>query len=145
MRLRLPWAIVVASIGGCVAFCASLPWGEPCAVAGYSGQPCPILMSKSHEYLSNAAFLVICLLVGFVAGSMTSSRRYLAGILSTPLSVILAVIVVHVIYPVDTPLFNSAVPGVYTTALVFFVCLALLGLLGAAASRWSPNNRWRGP
>jgi hypothetical protein len=145
MRLRLPLAIALASIGGCVAFCTFLPWGDPCPIAGYSGHPCPIVMSPSQEYPRNAVFVVICVLVGYAAGFFTHAHRYLAGTLSTLFSAILAAIAARIIYAVHSPLIRLDVPGAYTMALIAFVSLALLGALGAAASGWPPNNRWRGP
>ena len=145
MRLRLPLAIALASIGGCVALCALLPWGDPCPIAGYSGQPCPIVMSPFQESLRNVIFVVICVLVGYVAGFLTHSHRYLAGTLSALSSALLAAITARIIYAVHSPLIRLDVPGAYTTALIAFVTLALLGALGAAASGWPPNNRWRGP
>ena len=129
MRLRFPWAIAVASIAGCAVFIALLPWGDQ-AVPGFLG------------HLRNAVFFVICLLIGFVAGFITHSRRYLAGALSTPASAILAIIAAHFVYGGTI---HWDAPHFYRTTALVFAGLALLGALGAAASRWSPNNRWRGP
>jgi hypothetical protein len=144
MSMRLPWAIAFSSIGGCAAFCALLPWGDPCAVAGYSGHACPIVLSTSQEYWRNAVFVVICLLIGFAAGSITHSRRYLAGTLSVPLSAIFASVIGRFLYAVDAPPFRAHVADAYVTAAVYFAFLAGLGAVGAAASRWSPIKRWRG-
>ena len=142
MTLRLPWAIVVTSTVGAAVFCALIPWGDPCSVAAFSERLCPNVPSASQQHLANVVFVVICVLVGFAAGSIADSRRYLAGALSVPLSAILGGITGHYLYAMNGPWFHSEVQGVYLVAALSIGCLAILGLVGAFASRWTTGKRW---
>jgi len=129
-------AVVVAALSGCVVFCALLPWGDPCTVQGYSGQPCPIVLSLPQENLRNGVFIILCLLIGFGAGVTTPRRRFLAGSLSVPLAAVLAAIGVRVIYPVHTSYFNVASARDAVAGFLWLLVLALLGTLGALLSQW---------
>jgi hypothetical protein len=142
MTLRLFWAIVVTSIVGAAVFCALIPWGDPCSVATTAERLCPKVPSASQQQLANAAFVAICLLVGFAAGTIADSRRYLAGTLSVPLSAILGGITGHYLYGMNGPWFHSEIQGAYVVAALFIGCLAMLGLVGTYASRWATGKRW---
>src|SRR5580658_3831907 len=134
MKLTLLWAVASTAIGGGAVFCALLAWGDPCTAKGYSGQLCPIVLSASRQEFANLAFVTVCLLVGFVAGSI--SRQYIAGTLSAPLSALLGGISGHFLYAVKAPWFDSKVPGAYLMAGLFIGGIALLGTIGAVAARW---------
>jgi len=144
MRLRFVWAITVASLGGGIAICALTPWGDPCTAKGYAGHACPIILSASQLHLRDAVLVAILLFVGFVAGTMTASWRYIAGGLSTLSAAILAGVCGHFIYRVDTPLFSVIRPATYVPAIAILASLLFAGVLGATASRWLPNVRWSG-
>jgi hypothetical protein len=142
MRLHSGLALVLASLGGCAIFFALAPWGDPCTFHGYRGVPCPIVLSETQNTLRNAAFVLICLSVGFGAGKLSRSYRPLTGALSVPLAAFSAGVAAHVLYRFDGPLFRP--PLSYASAIAYMVGLAFLGVVGAIAAMWSPNNRWRG-
>ena len=142
MTLRLHWAVVVTSLVGAAVFSALLPWGDPCSIAVSSGRVCAGIPSASQRQLANAVFVVICFLVGFAAASIADSRRYLAGALSVPLSAMLGGITGHYLYAMKGPWFDSKVQGIYLVTTAFIGCLAILGLVGAFASRWTIGKGW---
>ena len=139
MKLSLFWVVAIATVGGAAVFCVLLPWGDPCTVMGYSRQPCPIVLSASRTQLANLVFVAICLVVGFIAGSV--SRRYIAGTLSAPLAALLGGISGHYFYSMKAPWFDSKVPGAYLMAALFIGGIALLGTIGAVAARWATGSR----
>jgi len=133
-RLRPALALAVAALGGCAAFFLSLPWGEPCATHGYAGGPCPIVLSATQHNLRNAAFVLICLAVGFGAGALSRSYRLLVGALSVPLAGFLGAVLARVVYDIDTPLFNFDIPNADVMTIMYVGGLLLLGAIGASAS-----------
>ena len=137
MRMRFAWAVAVPALLGGAALVALLPWGDPCSVTTRSGEGgCAILLSPSQQNLHNAAFLVLCLLVGCAAGLMSSSRRHLAGALSTPLAALLALFGAHLVYGLRGPLFHMDIPGSYLMTLITIIGLVILGIIGGALSRY---------
>jgi hypothetical protein len=143
MRLRFARAVTVASLGGGIAICTLTltPWGDPCTAQGYAGHACPIILSASQLHLRDAVLGAILLFVGFVAGTITASWRYIAGGLSTLSAAILAGVCGHFIYRVDTPLFPVIRRANYFLAVAILASLLFVGVLGATASRWLPNFR----
>jgi hypothetical protein len=98
-------------------------------------------LSATQHNLRNAAFMLICLAVGFGAGALSRSYRPLVGALSVPLANFLVAVLAHVLYRLETPLFNFDVPHAYTLALTAVGSLLLLGAIGAMASMWLPVRR----
>ena len=145
MRLHSGLALALASLGGCATFFVLGPWGDPCTFHGYSGGPCPIVLSEAQNALRNVAFVAICLSVGFAAGKLSRSYQPLVGAASVLLAGFSAGIVAHVLYRLDAPLFTPPSGYALASAVAYMAGLALLGALGAIASKWSPNNRWWGP
>jgi hypothetical protein len=138
MRMRFAWAVAVPALLGGAALVALLPWGDPCSVTTRSGEGgCAILLSPSQQNLRNAAFLVLCLLVGCAAGLMNSSRGHLAGALSTPSAVLMALFGAQLVYGLRGPLFHMDVPGAsYLVTLITIAGLVILGMIGGALSRY---------
>jgi hypothetical protein len=145
MRLHSGLALALASLGGCAIFLVLAPWGDPCTFHGYSGVPCPSDLAEAQLGLRNAVFVVICLSVGFAAGKLSRSYRPFVGAASVLLAGFSAGIVAHMLYRLDAPLFTPLSGYALGLAVAYMAGLALLGALGAIASMWSPNNRWRGP
>jgi hypothetical protein len=136
MRMRFSLAVMSAVLLGCAALMSLLPWGDPCSLADPLGEAgCTIQLSSWQEHLHNAAFLGLCLLVGFAAGFMSPTRRYLAGALSVPFAVILAVFGSHFVYSLRGPILRMGIPGSYILALEAILVLVVVGILGAAFSR----------
>jgi hypothetical protein len=135
MRMRLVWAVVVAALLGCVALVASLPWGDPCSLPTRSGAG-GCALSPSQHYFRNAVFLALCLCVGSAAGLMSPSRRYLAGALSTPLAVLLAIFGAHWVYGLRGPFFHMDIPGSDLMTLISITVLVILGMAGGMLSRY---------
>lgn len=147
MRVPFPVAVAVGSLAGSLIICALTSWGDPCTAQGYAGHACPIVLSSAQEHLRDAVLVLIFFGVGLLAGSATSSWRYIAGGLSALMTVPVTTVCGRLIYRVDTPL----VPPVplpladYAVSVAALVVVFLLGILGAALSRWLPNFRWSGP
>jgi hypothetical protein len=142
MTFRLPWAVAVTSLVGAAVFFALGPWGDPCSVATSSEGLCSDVPSASRLQLANVVFVLICLLIGFAAGSIAESRRYIAGIVSAPLSAMLGGFTGHYLYGMKGPWFHADFQGAYFAAGLFIGCVAMLGLVGASASRWTIRKRW---
>ena len=147
MRTTTLSSLALASFGGGAVFAALLPWADPCAFHGYAGGPCPSYVDDVPlGGLRNAAFALICLATGFAAGKLCPSHRPLIGAVSVFLAVVLAGLVGHVlVYGIHAPLVFTP-PGngfEWAMTIAFLAMLAALGVVGAVASMWSPNFRWR--
>ena len=136
MRRQIVWAVAAPALIGAAALVALLPWGDPCTFATRPGEGmCSVLFTPPQQYLRNAVFLALCLLIGCAAGLMSFPRRYLAGALSTPLAVLLAVLSARVVYGLNWPLLHTDVQGTYRVTVAAITGLIALGLIGGALSR----------
>jgi hypothetical protein len=137
MPVRLALTVILSALLGCVAYVGLLPWGDPCFLAVAHGEAgCPVVLSPSQETIRNVVFLAISLLVGLAAGLMSPFHRYLAGALSSPLSLLLAILAAHLAYSLDGPTFRMDIPGAYVTWLEVISALTVLGVIGAAIARF---------
>ena len=138
-------ALALATLGGCAVFGASLPWGDPCTFHGYAGGPCPSYVDDVPlGGLRNAAFLAICLGIGFAASKLSPSYRPLVGAVSVPLAGFSAGALAHVLLRLDKPFFTPPSSGYeWVTGLGYLAVLPALGVIGAVAAMWSPNIRSR--
>ena len=140
-------AIAGAAILGCAAFVAFLPWGDPCSLTTPPGEAgCTVILAPFQENLRNAGFLLICILVGFLAGFLTSSHRLLAGALSPLLAVLLAHFVAHWVYGIEPPRYFLWTRFTILVELVLAATMAISGLVGAVLSRYVRlTSAWSGP
>jgi hypothetical protein len=134
VRSRFVWAVGAPALLGAAVLTALLPWGDPCSFDTVRG--CAILFAPSQQPLRNAVFLTLCIVVGCGAGLMIPVRRFLAGGLSVPLAVLVAIFGAHVVYRLSGPLFRSDLPGFYRATLLAVTALVALGVLGGALSRY---------
>lgn len=136
-RARLPLAIASAAVLGCAAFLLLLPWGDPCSFATLpGGAGCSIILSPLQENLRNAGFVVICLCIGFAAGSFARSARILAGALSILPAVILAHFAARAYYGIGSVAHVPWTRATYVTGLVGIAALVVLGIVGGALSKY---------
>jgi lysylphosphatidylglycerol synthetase-like protein (DUF2156 family) len=136
-RTRLPLAIAGAAVLGCAAFLLLLPWGDPCSFVTPRGEAgCSIVLSTLQQNLRNAVFAVICLCIGFAAGSFAESVRILAGALSTLPAVILASFAARVFYRIDSVADGPWTRSAYVTLFVAIAALVVLGAIGGALSKY---------
>jgi len=137
MRSSLAFTVVVAALLGCVAYVALLPWGDPCSLTVSPGEAgCSILLSPGQQNIRNVLFFGLTLLIGLAGGFMSPSPRYLAGALSSPLAVLLAIFSTHLVYGLRSPFFRMDIPGAYVSTLELSVALIVLGAIGAAIGRY---------
>ena len=137
-RFSVPLAVATATIFGCAAFVALLPWGDPCSFVTPPGECCcNIMLSPLQENFRNAGFGGVCVLAGLIAGLLTRSRPLIAGALSPLLSYLLGYFAAHWVYGIGWP--QHAIP--WTAYLIHltggaFAGMAALGAIGAALSRF---------
>jgi uncharacterized membrane protein YeaQ/YmgE (transglycosylase-associated protein family) len=137
-RLSVPLAVAAAAFLGCAGFVALLPWGDPCSFVTPPGECCCfIVLSPLEEHVRNAAFLVVCLLIGLVAGLLTRSHRLIAGALGPLLAYLIGHFAAHWIYRIGWP--QHPIPWtsfrVLTTILVL-ASMATMGIIGAFISKY---------
>lgn len=137
MRIPFVWAVVVPALLGCVALVLSLPWGDPCGLATRLGaDDCVAFLSPSQQNLRNVVFVALCFLVGCATGFVSSTRQQLAGALSSPLAVLLAVVGAHSVYGFPGPLVHFDAPGAYRMTLLAVTGLVIVGIGGGTLSRY---------